>query len=369
MSGPRPVSEAGIRAIEAVARSHLERGWQSAAQLAVYRDGILQLDLRMGDIAPGRPMDRDARMLWFSATKPVTAVCVLMLAEGGWLDLDTPIAHLWPDFARGGKAACTPRHVLTHQGGFPVFPRDFDWKYIGDWEAVTSATAAIDAAWEPGTAVGYHPVTYGIVLGELIRRVDGREPGDFLHDELFAPLGMRASLGTNDVDAVVPVKAMSEVTFDDPEGSEGRTTEMAARFNARATLRAQLPAANGIGTAEALARFYAMLERGGEIEGVRILRQETVRDATHVHVQTERDRTTGYPAAYGLGFIVGGYAPLDQPGAFGHFGQQCTVGWADPHRGIAAAYLTNGLHEPAIVALRNAEVGAAIVAACEEADR
>jgi CubicO group peptidase (beta-lactamase class C family) len=248
-----------------------------------------------------------------------------------------------------------------------VFPRDFDWTHIDDWEAVTAATAGIEASWEPGTDIGYHPVTYGFALGELIRRVDGRMPRDFMRDELFAPLAMDASLGAvEDLDAVVPVEARSEITFDDPEGSELRTSEMAARFNAPATLRAQLPAANGIGTAEALARFYAMLERGGELDGVRILREETVREATHVQVSTERDRTSGYPAAFGLGFIIGGYAPLDAPASFGHFGQQSTVGWADPGRGIAAAYLTNGLHEPAVVALRNAEIGAAILAACEE---
>jgi CubicO group peptidase (beta-lactamase class C family) len=288
-----------------------------------------------------------------------------MLAEGGWLDLDAPIAHVWPEFAQGGKAACTPWHVLTHRGGFPVFPRDFDWARIDDWEAVTAATARIDALWEPGTDIGYHPVTYGFALGELIRRVDGRLPRDFMRDELLAPLGLDASLGTSELDAVVPVEAMSEVTFDDPEGTERRTTEMAARFNATATLRAQIPAANAVGTAEALARFYAMLQQGGELDGVRIVRPETVRTATQVQAQTTSDRTTGYPAAYGLGFLLGGYAPLDQPGAFGHFGQQSTVGWADPVRGVAAAYLTNGLHEPAVVALRGAEIGAAIIAACE----
>jgi CubicO group peptidase (beta-lactamase class C family) len=363
----RKLSRDGIAAIAAVAREHLERGWHSAAQLAVYRDGVLQLDLRVGERAPGRPMDRDARMLWFSATKPVTAVCVLMLAERGLLDLDAPIARVWPAFVQGGKEACTARHILTHQGGFPVFPRDFDWTQIDDWDAVTAATAAIVAAWKPGTAVGYHPVTYGFALGELIRRVDGRMPRDFMRDELFTPLRMDASLGmAGDIDDIVRVEAMSERTFEDPDGAEGRTSEMAARFNALTTLRAQLPAANGIGTAEALARFYAMLERGGELDGVRILRSETVREATQVQVSTERDRTSGYPAAYGLGLLVGGYAPLDEPGTFGHFGQQSTVGWADPARGIAAAYLTNGLHEPAVVALRNAEIDAAIIAACRD---
>lgn len=344
-------------------RSHLDHGWQTAAQCAVYRDGVLQLDLRLGDQRPA------ARMLWFSATKPLTAVATLILAERGVLDLDVPIADVWPEFAQGGKAAVTPRHVLTHRGGFPIFPPDYDWSRIDDWTAVTAAIAKREAMWEPGAAIGYHPVTYGFALGELMRRLDGRMPRDLLRDELFAPLGMDASLGVGpdgDLASVVPVIAESEVTFDDPEGSERRTSWMVERFNSEATLRGQLPAANAVGTAEALARFYAMLANGGELDGVRILRPETVREATSVQASTESDALWGMPAAYGLGFILGSYPPLDTPGAYGHFGQQCCVSWADPARGIAAAYITNGLHEPAIVALRNAEIGAAVIGACED---
>ncbi len=326
----------------------------------MYRDGVLQCDVRLGAAS-----DAHARMLWFSATKPVTAVCVLLLAERGLIDLDTPMAEVWPEFAHGDKEACTPRHVLTHQGGFPVFPRGFDWTRIGDWAAVMAVTAGIEADWAPGTVIGYHPVTYGFVLGEVMRRADGRMPREFMRDEVFGPLRMEASLGTDDLGSVVRVEAMSEVTFDDPEGSERRTSEMVERFNAAATLRAQIPAGNGLGTAEALARFYAMLEQGGSLDGVRVLRDETVREATRVHASTLRDRTSGYPAAYGLGFLVGGYPPLDMPGAFGHFGQQSTVGWCDPERGIAAAYLTNGLHEPGVVTLRYAEMALAILGACE----
>lgn len=359
----RRLSEAGVRALRDVARAHLERGLHSGAQLAVYRDGVLQLDERLGAAA-----GEHARMLWFSTTKPLTAVCVLMLAERGRMDLDRPIAELWPEFGQGGKAAVTPRHVLTHQGGFPVFPREFDWTHIGDWDAVTAATAAIEAEWEPGTDSGYHPVTYGFVLGELIRRVDGRMPRKFMREELFAPLGLEASLGVaaDRLDTVVRVEAKSEVTFEDPEGSEHRTTEMVERFNRPATLQAQIPAATAIGTAEALARFYAAVERGGALDGVRILHPETVREATRVHAETVADRTSGLPASYGLGFCVGGvWEPYTTPGVFGHGGQQCAISYADPSRGLAVAYVTNGLQDPATFAARIDEVSAAAIAACD----
>lgn len=367
---PRALSVEGMRGIEAVVRSHLGQGWQTAAQVAVYRDGVLCLDLRLEVGADGAlvPMPPEARMIWFSATKPLTAACVLMLVERGAIGLDTPIAEVWPEFAQGGKAACTVRHVLTHRGGFPVFPPQFDWSRMDDWAVAAAATAALPAAWPPGTAIGYHPVTYGFALGEVIRRVDGRMPRDFMREELFAPLRMDAALGVGadgDTSHVVTVHAMSEATLEDPEGRERRTSWIIERFSMPATLRGQIPAANALGTAEALARCYAMLAGGGELDGVRVLRRETVEAMTHVQASTTRDVVLGYPAAYGFGMLIGGYPPMDQPGAFGHTGQQSVVGWADSPRGIAAAYVTNGLHEPGIVALRNAEIGAAILAACE----
>ncbi|MCB9491466.1 MAG: beta-lactamase family protein [Dehalococcoidia bacterium] len=358
MSG---LTSEGKERIEAVAREHLARGWHTGAQVAVYRDGVREVDLALG-AAEGK------RMLWFSATKPVTAVAIHVLVERGQLDLDAPIADVWPEFAQGGKERVTTRHVLTHQGGFPVFPPDFDMHRADDWALIAATTAALPAQWEPGTAVGYHPVTYGFALGEVIRRVDGREPRDFLREEIFEPLRMDASLGTAHPQEVALPEAMSEVTFQDPEGSEGRTTAIVERFRMPETLRAQMPAANGIGTADALARFYAMLVNGGELDGARILRPETVAEATRVHVQTDLDLTSGLPSSFGLGFIVGGlFAPFDQPGVFGHSGQQCAIAYGDPAHGLAVSYLTNGLHDPYVVQVRTEEMVWAILEACASA--
>lgn len=357
---PRRLTNAGRARIEEVARRHLDLGWHTGAQLAVYRDGDPALDLRLGVAA-----DEAARMLWFSATKPVTAVAIHMLVERGALTLDTRVAEVWPEFAQGGKGACTVRHVLTHQGGFPVFPPSFDWGRMDDWDAVTAATAAIEAAWAPGTDTGYHPVTYGFALGEVIRRVDGRMPRDFLREEVFAALGMEASLGTDDLAAVCLPEAMSEVTLADPEGAEKRTSDIVRRFRLPSTLRGQLPAANGTGTADALARFYALLVNGGELDGVRLLAPATVAEATRVHVTADFDRTSMLPSSYGLGFMVGGiFPPFDTPGVFGHGGQQCAISWGDPATGTAVAYLTNGLHDPYVVQVRTEEMFQAVREAC-----
>jgi len=350
----------GRQRVEDVAREHLGRGWHSASQLSIYRHGKSEVDLRLGG-GVGK------RMLWFSATKPITAVAIHMLVERGQLDLDAPVAEVWPEFSQGGKQAVTTRHVLTHQGGFPVFPLDFHMRRAADWTHLAEVTASLPAMWEPGTAVGYHPVTYGFALGEVIRRIDGREPRDFFRDEIFEPLRMDASLGTATPEEVALPEAMSEVTFQDPEGSEARTTNIVERFRMPETLASQMPAANGIGTADALARFYAMLERGGELDGVRLLQPETVAEATRQHVHTDADLTSGLPSSFGLGFIVDGlFAPFDKPGVFGHSGQQCAISYAEPDLGLAVAYLTNGLHDPFVVQVRTEEMAWAIREACAD---
>jgi CubicO group peptidase (beta-lactamase class C family) len=241
---------------------------------------------------------------------------------------------------------------------------------MDDWETVTAATAGLLAQWEPRTEVGYHPVTYGFALGEVIRRVDGRLPRDFIRDEICVPLGMHASLGAAteaDLARIVLPEAMSEMTLLDPEGVEQRTSGIVARFRMPEVLRGQLPAANGIGTADALARFYAMLEQGGALDGTRVLSAATVAEATRLHVSTEVDRVTTLPSAFGLGFMAGhafGGAPFDEPGVFGHSGQQCAIAYADLARGLAVAYLTNGLHDPYVVAVRTEEMVRAVQEAC-----
>ncbi|MGE0135136.1 MAG: serine hydrolase domain-containing protein [Dehalococcoidia bacterium] len=367
----RGLTDRGRARIEALFAQQLEAGWHPGAQLAVIRDGVLVLELTGGLAAPGRRLTRDDPMLLFSATKPIAAVCVHLLHERGRLSYDTPVASFWPQFAQSGKRHVTVRHVLTHQGGFPQLAHDFDWMRVDDWPYVTAQTAAIPAAWKPGTAVGYHPITYGWALGEVVRRVDGRMPRDFMRDEVFAPLGIedRISLGLSGsrVADRVPVFAMSEQTRHDPAGELRATSKIVEVFNTEAMARAQAPAVNGYGTAAALAGFYAgLLPRAS---GRPLLRSETLAEATHVQAETARDRTQDVPKRYGLGFYLSGLNgdPFDYHegvGVFGHAGQQSSVGYADPRYGLAVAYITNGLQAPAIVTRRMAEMATALRAAC-----
>lgn len=372
-SAPRGMTASGQGDVRALFQRHLAQGWHPGAQLAVYRDGHLLLELAAGEAAPGRALRTCDPMLLFSATKPIMAVCLHLLHERGRLAYDTPVRSFWPEFARGGKRDVTVRQVLSHEGGFPQLPRDFDWTRVDDWSYTTSQTAAIPAAWKPGSAVGYHPVTYGWALGEVLRRIDGRMPRDFMRDEVFTPLGIAGAISLGLAGARVaervPVHAMSEETRHDPDGSMQATSTIVEVFNTETMARAQAPAVNGYGTAAALARFYAALLPNAP--GGPLLRPGTLEEATRVHAETAHDRTQGVPKRYGLGFYLSGLEgdPFDYhdgAGVFGHAGQQSSVGYADPRYGLAVAYVTNGLQAPAVVTRRMAEMARALRAACAE---
>ena len=338
---------------------HVEVGLHHGAQLAVYDDGELVADLAGGITGPeaeAEAVTPDQRFVFFSSTKPLTGVCVHRLSEEGSLDYDDPVVEYWPEFADRGssKADVTIRHVLSHQGGFPVGEFDLrtdDWT---DWDAVVAAMEEIECSFEPGETAAYHPMNYGWVLGELVRRVTGTPIGEYVESTVFEPLEMDDTfLGLPEEveDDVATLVAFDE--FDrarDPErGLEGDNADAARNFNRESYHRAAMPAASCVGTARDLARFYACLANGGELDGTRVLEEETVERATEVQVEVEQDGTLGVPSRYAMGFVRGGtttgnYGTLSPSRVFGHAGLGSSVGWADPE-GLALAYVTNGIRE------------------------
>lgn len=369
----RGFTREGTAAIEALFADHIERGWHPGAQLAVYRRGELVLDLVGGLAAPGQRLTRHHRMLLFSSTKPLMAAAVLRLVEQRRVRLDDLVATYWPEFGSGGKQNATIRHALSHRAGCPQLPADFDLNRVDDWEYAVRQTAAVRAQWEPGTDVGYHTLTYGWLLGELVRRVDGRMPRQYLKEELFGPLGIEGEISigleTRDLAKRAPVHAMSEVTRHDPTGAQRATSRVALAYNSEVVARAQIPAANGYGSARALARCYAAFLASARGERGAPLRAETMAEATRTQAETTRDRSQDVPKRYGLGFYLSGLEgdPFDYhegAGVFGHSGQQSSVGYADARHELAVAYVTNGLHQPDVVYRRAAEMAAAIRAAC-----
>jgi CubicO group peptidase (beta-lactamase class C family) len=369
----RGLTRGGVSVIEDLFAAHIERGWHPGAQLAIYRGGELVLDLVGGEAAPGQRLTRHHRMLLFSATKPLMAFAVLRLIEQRRVRLDDRIAVHWPEFAAGGKGAATLRHALSHRAGCPQLPPDFDLNRVDDWEYAVRQTASVRAQWEPGSDVGYHTLTFGWLLGELLRRVDGRMPRQYLREELFAPLGVEGELSIGldqrDLGRRAPVHAMSEVTRHDASGALRSTSRVAQAYNSEVVARAQIPAANGYGSARALAKCYAALLASARGQRGALLRPETLAEATRVQAETPRDRSQDTPKRYGLGLYLSGLSgdPFDYhegTGVFGHAGQQSSVGYADPRYDIAVAYVTNGLHEPDVVYRRVSEMAAAIRSAC-----
>jgi len=343
---------------DAFARNFAEHGEVGAA-CCVYLRGEPVVDIHGGlaDAATGRAWQADTLQLVFSATKGVTAACMLMLVERGAVDLDAPVARYWPEFAANGKSAIPVRWLLSHRAGLAAIEGDFTLDEALSWDPVVAALAAQAPLWEPGTKHGYHLRSYGWLLGELVRRVDGRTVGRFLADEVAGPLGLDLWIGLpaeqeHRVSTIVPpappAPEMQEVMAKlfAPDTIAGRAFSGPSNlfhyddmWNRRALHAAELPSSNGIATARALARLYAALV--GEVDGVRLLRPETV--ATARTTQSEGGDAVLYlPTRFGLGFMLPpALCPSAPPSAFGHPGAGGSLALGDPERELGFAYVLN----------------------------
>ncbi|MFP4627347.1 MAG: serine hydrolase domain-containing protein [Natronomonas sp.] len=349
----------GTDRIEQLFENHLEVGLHHGAQLAVYHEGELIVDLAGGVTGPdGDAETTDTRHLLFSCTKPLAAACVHRLVEAGYLAYDDRLVDHWPEFADEGteKVDVTVRHVLTHQAGMPIAPPDNKPEMWQDPDALAAAIESADLMFTPGEAVAYHALSYGWLVGELVRRVAGQRIDRYAREHVFDPLGMdRTHIGLpadepDDVATLFGFEPMDRCREPDT-GLEGMSNSATAeRFNREDVHRGIAPAATGIGTARELARFYACYANGGSLDGVSILDPETVETATSLQVEVEEDGTVGVPRRYALGFGLGGtvpdtYGAGSPPDTFGHGGLGTSVGWADPEAELAVAYVTNGIRD------------------------
>lgn len=336
----------------------LEVGLHHGAQLAVYVNGELVVDFASGTTGPeGGETTPDTRHLLFSCTKPFVGVGLHQLIENGEAAYDDRVVAHWPEFADAdtAKSAITIRHVLSHTAGLPYGEFDDQAERWGDWDAVVAAMEEIDPVFEPGEQPAYHTLNYGWIVGELIRRISGQPVDEYVESNVFDPLDMEHSaigLAEDEPDDVATLAGFE--VFDrcrDPgEGLGMPAAESAAAFNQDAVRRAVIPAANGIGTARDMARFYGCIASGGQIDGVRVLSEETIAEATRTHAETDEDGTLGRPARYGLGFWTGGLAndmfgSLSRERMFGHAGLGSIFGWGDPELNVGFAYVTNGIRE------------------------
>jgi CubicO group peptidase (beta-lactamase class C family) len=370
---------------DAVARAaelfdqHQAQGLHPGAQLAVFRHGRPVLDRHVGLARrdPDTPVTEDTLFLIFSASKPFASACIFKLIEEGRLALEDRVADHWPEFGRNGKEAVTIEHVLTHRAGIPYGPAWLGWREMADASATARAMEELTPQWTPGEDVGYHPLNYGWMVREIVRRVAGKPIGRFLREEILDPLAIRdAYLGLpSELEERVAVHYLMPGYA--PPQRETLPPEMAQRlgdfsiedFNRPEIHGAEMPAANVIATARDVARFYVMLLRGGQLDGVRVLKPDTITKATSLAVLADPDRTLGLKIRWAYGFHLGDTSPTpfgysSHPRAFGHSGAGCCIAWADPDLDLAFAYLTNGERDFLSNARRFADMAEAIRTAC-----
>jgi len=344
---------------EAFAANFARRGEVGAA-CAALRRGEVVVDLWGGwaQRDAGRCWEEDTLQLVFSATKGVTAACLLHLAERGSLDLDAPVARYWPEFAAAGKGAIPVRWVMCHRAGLAAVDGVLTLPEVLAWDPVVRAIAAQRPNWEPGSGHGYHARSYGWILGEVVRRVSGHSLGRYFAAELAAPLGLDfwiglpaeqearvATLYPAPPPADAEVRALMERLMG-PDTLLGRVISGPSNlfgyddmWNRRELHAAELPSSNGIGTARALARLYAALI--GEVDGIRLLRPDTVAAARVVRSDGE-DLVLRLPTRFGTGFMLPPtLSPAAPPACFGHPGAGGSLALADPDSGIAFAYVMN----------------------------
>ncbi|MEO3888559.1 serine hydrolase domain-containing protein [Nonomuraea sp. B5E05] len=361
----------GFEAVRTAFARNLADHEEIGAAVAVYLHGRKVVDLWGGLADPdeGRRWERDTLQVVYSTTKAITAACALLLAQRGELDLDAPVARYWPEFAARGKDRVPVRWLLTHQAGLPAIDQPITPAEAIAWEPMVEALAAQRPFWEPGTEHGYHGLTYGWLVGEVVRRVSGRTIGAFLAEEIAGPLGLdlwiglpeselprvsrivtsvpaSADLAGVDLDALPePVREMMRA-FTDPTSLTMRSMSVVSPpldHNDPREQQAEMPSTNGICTARALARFYAALI--GEVDGHRILSPATLAAATAEQV-AGLDRILRMPVRIGTGFgLPTPDAFFYTPTTFGFPGLGGSLGFADPRSGLAFGYVMNHVKE------------------------
>jgi CubicO group peptidase (beta-lactamase class C family) len=366
--------EPAFQRVRELLEEQFANGQHIGAGVCVYHQGRVVADLWGGlaDEDAKTPWQRDTMAMSYSTTKGLTATCLHILADRGLVDYQAPVATYWPEFARKGKEKITVYHLLTHQAGMAPLPEGMHGDDLFDWERVIHGLENEEPAWEPGAETGYHAVTFGFLVGEVVRRVSGKRIGQFLRDEVCKPLGLR-DMYIGAPESVEPqIAKLKNRMIISPEmmqqiqerlagGGEmmspltqramgmrpGATmaAEQDNMFDTPAGHRAEIPAANGVMTARDLARMYACLANGGELDGARLMSSERVRIMSAQ--QTKRpDKVIIVEVGWALGYMTGGIEGWPQgprETAFGHAGLGGSIGYCDPEIEMAFGFTTNAL--------------------------
>ena len=366
--------EPGFEGVRDAFASNFEQGREVGAAFCLHVEGRKVVDLFGGsfDGAGTRPYGPDALQLVFSTTKGATAICANLLAQRGLLDMDEPVSTYWPEFAQAGKESMPVRYLLCHQAGVPAIDRRLTPEELQAWTPVAEALAEQTPFWAPGTAHGYHALSYGYLVGEVVRRITGRSLGTFFAEEVAVPLGLEFFIGLPEQyeDRVSPLVganfAAGPMAGDGGDGSTGGgapsgfASTLVARslnlggairdqewMNQRAWHAAEMPAGNGITNATSLSRLYAAVI--GPVDG-----GPPGPLLTPAQMEQARTPLTSGPdqvfasvgfkleQKIGLGFWRSSPVTLfGGDGSFGHGGAGGSYGFADPEHRLAVGYVMN----------------------------
>ncbi len=351
--------------------ANFDAGREIGAAFSAYHRGERVVDLWGGiaDRTTGRTWDEDTIVLVFSTTKGLTAMCAHHLADSGALDFASPVVEYWPEFGAAGKSTITVEQLISHQAGLYDVDEPLTLADALAWNPIVEALAAQAPMWEPGTQHGYHAVTYGWLVGEVVRRISGRSLGTYFADEIVKPLGASAWIGLpeSEESRVAPLVSMQEAMAEQSAATGGdpeQMRELIAQFmgpgtvlgralaapngafadqdvwNSRAVRAAEIPAANGVADARSIARLYAGTI--GEVDGIRIVSAKQLDAAITQRTHGPNSVLMGMDIQFGLGFMVrSSLMPLGGPRSFGHFGAGGSMGWADPDADLAMGYVMN----------------------------
>ncbi|MES2341158.1 MAG: serine hydrolase domain-containing protein [Pseudomonadota bacterium] len=338
-------------AVREAFEANFAKGEELGARFSLVRKGEVLVDLWAGfaDRQRTRAFDDTTLTTIFSSTKAIAALLIARLVDAGKLDYGQTVASVWPEFGQAGKGAITVEQAMSHQAGLSGFPDPMEPTLWFDWDAICAKLAAMAPLWPPGTASGYHPVTFGYLAGEIFRRVDGRTMGAALRQDLAAPFDLDLWIGLPDsehgraADMQRPkgparfgeINEATRAAFLTPWSSAGGRGQAEWR-------RTEIPSANGHATALSLARLFGALANDGWLDGEVILSPALIAEASRERIRGQ-DLVLPFEMSWGAGFMRNAPVKVWGPGeqTFGHSGWGGSCVFADPETGLAGAYVMN----------------------------
>ncbi|MEM7461023.1 MAG: serine hydrolase domain-containing protein [Pseudomonadota bacterium] len=339
----------GFEPVQEAFEANFAEDKELGAGFAAYLDGDLIVDLRGGfaDRRKENPWDESTIVPVYSTTKPIAALVLARLIDSIPAGYETPVADLWPEFGANGKGTITIAQLVSHQAGLPGFVEPIEPALWLDPTACAAALAQLAPLWELGTAHGYHPLSWGYLIGEVVKRIDGRSLGTILRQEIAGPAEIDFQIGTpaKDHDRVAEImrpRALPDLGEINDATKAAFLTKWAAPDRGGAIWREiEIPSANGIGTAKATAQLYGVYAHGGQLKGKRVISEAAFDALTQSRVKGQ-DLVLPYVTEFAAGVMrnnIGLYGP--NPDTLCHSGWGGSLALGDPDRRMSAAYVMN----------------------------